>query len=239
MEEKKIKIEVSKVTLIFVILFGLCLLVWTFILGVWVGTKIGEKPREEVALNETAKEKVPVAQAPQVLPSENLKATNQTLNQIGNQTAALTNETAEIPKEPKEDIKEVKKEVKKEEKKEVKKEVKEKPKKAEAIKPSVSEEPKYTKKEVAKIASEIKSKETKAGGYFIQVGAFSHREKAISLADKAKKEGLPAEIKEEHTEGKTLFKVLIGGYESREIAEKKLEEVKKKLGIEKPFITKF
>ena len=37
MEEKKIKIEISKLALVFIILFSLSLLVWSFVIGVWVG----------------------------------------------------------------------------------------------------------------------------------------------------------------------------------------------------------
>ncbi len=50
MEEKKVKIEVSRLAFIFIILFGLSLLVWSFVIGVWVGTKIGTKTKEEIAL---------------------------------------------------------------------------------------------------------------------------------------------------------------------------------------------
>ncbi|MCD6490125.1 MAG: SPOR domain-containing protein [Thermodesulfobacterium sp.] len=51
MEEKKVKIEVSRLALVFIILFGLSLLVWSFVIGVWVGTKIGgETKKEEIAM---------------------------------------------------------------------------------------------------------------------------------------------------------------------------------------------
>ena len=53
MEEKKIKIEISKLALVFIILFSLSLLVWSFVIGVWVGTKIGSKSKkEEIALKQ-------------------------------------------------------------------------------------------------------------------------------------------------------------------------------------------
>ncbi|MCD6548826.1 MAG: SPOR domain-containing protein [Thermodesulfobacterium sp.] len=51
MEEKKVKIEVSRLAFVFIILFGLSLLVWSFVIGVWVGTKIGgESKKEEIAM---------------------------------------------------------------------------------------------------------------------------------------------------------------------------------------------
>jgi len=43
MSEKKFKIEISKLMLVFFILFGLCIMIWVFIIGIWVGTKISEK----------------------------------------------------------------------------------------------------------------------------------------------------------------------------------------------------
>ena len=53
MEEKKIKIEISKLALVFIILFSLSLLVWSFVIGVWVGIKIGSKSKkEEIALKQ-------------------------------------------------------------------------------------------------------------------------------------------------------------------------------------------
>ncbi len=52
-KEKKVKIEISKMALIFTILFSLSLLIWSFVIGVWVGTKIGVKPeKEEIAMEE-------------------------------------------------------------------------------------------------------------------------------------------------------------------------------------------
>lgn len=54
MEEKKVKIEISKLALVFIILFGLSLLVWSFVIGVWVGTKISAKAeKEEIAMEQT------------------------------------------------------------------------------------------------------------------------------------------------------------------------------------------
>ena len=53
MEEKKIKIEISKLALVFIILFSLSLLVWSFVIGVWVGIKIDSKSKkEEIALKQ-------------------------------------------------------------------------------------------------------------------------------------------------------------------------------------------
>lgn len=54
MEEKKVKIELSKLAFVFIILFSLSLLVWSFVIGVWIGTKIAVKTKEEVALEPSA-----------------------------------------------------------------------------------------------------------------------------------------------------------------------------------------
>ncbi len=51
MAEKKIKIEISKLTFVFVVLFSLCILVWTFIIGIWIGTKMGGKSEEKIVEN--------------------------------------------------------------------------------------------------------------------------------------------------------------------------------------------
>lgn len=236
MEEKKVKFELSKISLIFVILFALCLLIWTFILGVWVGTKIGGKQAsEEIALEQ----KVPQTTSPvvnatnmtQEVQNETQKAQNVTqMNQTENQTVA------QVKEEKKEVVShsEVKKpEVKKEvvpPKKEVHKEVAKKTEK----KSETAEAPKYAKKEVAHLAETIKEQST--GKFSVQVGAFSQKEKALSVVEKAKKLGYSAEVKEIASEGKTLYKVLVGRYGDRASADKAVKEIQSKLGIEKPFI---
>jgi len=67
MEEKKIKIEISKLALIFIILFSLSLLVWSFVIGVWVGTKIGSKSKkEEIALERPTISQEPISTQPPI-----------------------------------------------------------------------------------------------------------------------------------------------------------------------------
>jgi len=228
--DKKVKVELSRVALIFVILGALCILVWTFILGVWVGTKIGGKPHEEeIAMQkQEVKPLTPEPQNQTAVVSENATLTNQT---------EATNATAEAPKA----IEEKEKPKPQEEKKvSPPKEVAHKEVKAKATpkepahKETVKKEaakPQYTKKEVAQLATKIAEK-----GYFIQIGAFSEKAKAELLKEKAQKQGFTARIKEVSSEGKTLYKVLIGGYTNRGDAEKVVDSVKEKLGIEKPFI---
>lgn len=235
MDEKKVKFELSRVALIFVVLFGLCLLIWTFILGVWVGTKIGGKQApEEIALEKKVPESPPPlsVNATNATPEvEKAPQANQTTPQV-NQT---TNQTvAQLKEEKKEEA--PKTEVKgpaqapKHETEAPKKEVPKKVAKA-TEKPQT---PRYEKKEVAHLAEKIK--EEKTGKFSIQVGAFSQKEKALNMVEKAKKLGYTAEIKEITSEGKTLYKVLVGRYGDRTTADKAVGEIRNRLGVEKPFV---
>ncbi|PMP63969.1 MAG: hypothetical protein C0197_01615, partial [Caldimicrobium thiodismutans] len=173
MEEKKIKFELSRLGLVFVVLFALCLLIWTFILGVWIGTKIGGKREgEEIALKSEGISPSTVINQTGNVTSPAKEIHNETVLTPANQTEAKP------PEKPKEEVKtqapatQVEKPVK-EESKEPKT-----PKKAEVAKnkeekqvPSKEVKPSYTKKEVAQLASHIKEH-----GYFIQIGAFSQKD---------------------------------------------------------------
>ncbi|MFN4196408.1 MAG: SPOR domain-containing protein [Caldimicrobium sp.] len=244
MDKKKFKFELSFLGILFVILFTLCLLVWTFILGVWIGTKIGGKPQSEEVALESKKELV-------VAPSLFQKQTVETNATRNNET---TYGTPLPPQEPQSALKEEKtsqpqeqKEMKqtqvspmetpkpkKEEKTKVKKELSQK----EQVKKEV---PKYKKREVAQIASKVKSEATTglitgSSFYTLQVGAFSQKEKADEIKSKAEKIGYIAQVKEVSQEGKHLYKVFVGKFTKREEAEQAIASVKSKLGVEKPFI---
>lgn len=229
MEEKKLKFELSRLALVFVILFALCILVWTFILGVWIGTKIGGKPQaEEIAL-----EKGNASQVSSLnLPANESNATSQNAtpsegNETLNATPSAVKET-EISKP----IEEEKKEPEAKPKELVKKEVVKK-----EVKRAEKEKPTYQKKEVAHLAAKVKEENvTTTGFYTLQVGAFSHRDKAEELKKKAEKLGYYAQIKETTKDGKDLYKVYVGKYENRAQAEQSIAEIKTKLGIDKPFI---
>ncbi|MFB0566745.1 MAG: SPOR domain-containing protein [Candidatus Aminicenantaceae bacterium] len=55
--------------------------------------------------------------------------------------------------------------------------------------------------------------------YYIQVGAFSNKEAALSLADQFKKEGYPCLVSEPFTtDKKPTYRVRIGGYATKEEA---------------------
>ncbi|MCS7149608.1 MAG: SPOR domain-containing protein [Caldimicrobium sp.] len=224
MEEKKVKFELSRVALIFVVLFGLCILIWTFILGVWIGTKIGGKRvAEEVALDKKPE-----------IPPLNVPAITSNVTNVTNETAKITNETKAVQNETSiAKVDNTTKEVMKEEG--IKKEVPlaEKPKKSVESKP-VKEAPEYKRKEVAQLATKIK--EEPAGKFSLQVGAFSQKDKADQMVNKIKGLGYSAELKEVTQEGKILYKVYLGKFGSREEAEKAIPIAKERLGVEKPFI---
>lgn len=240
MEEKKIKFELSRVALIFVILFGLCILIWTFIFGVWIGTKIGGKPtvdEPKIAKKpELSPISPPVSNLTNVTESSDKIPSNITTQATpisANETkpaTALANQTNRtepaVAKEQKSQT----------QPSEVKKEptpVAEKQKRELATRPA-KEEPKYQKKEVAQLATKIK--EEPSGKFTIQVGAFSQRDKAEQMKQKIRDAGYTSEIREINQEGKTLYKVYLGRFSSREEAEKIIPSVKNKLGIDRPFI---
>lgn len=211
MEEKKVKIEVSKLALVFIILFALSLLIWSFVIGVWVGTKIEKETKKE----EIAFEQPTISQEP-VTPSTTLS------NETVPPAPSVSNET--VPSSPV---------------KIAPLPSTEKPTKEELAKKEVVIEQKkpaeYQKKEVAKIASQIK--ETSTPFYSIQIGAFSKKEVAEKLKDTAIFKGYKAFVKDYKTNGEILYKVYVGKYSTREEANKYLSQIVKDLNVEHPFIT--
>lgn len=109
----------------------------------------------------------------------------------------------------------------------------------EAEKPA--EQPKDTISE--ELASHQKAKaETKAkpaaipgrSGYYIQVGAFKSRDSAYGIANELKDQGFPAQVFDPSpTETNPLFKVRVGGYETRAQAEAELEKIAQAQGKQK------
>lgn len=73
--------------------------------------------------------------------------------------------------------------------------------------------------------------------YFIQVGAFNNRNAASTFADRFRKEGYPVLILEPYSSDKNpVYRVRIGGYASREEAQKAKEQLKSSLKIKDSFI---
>lgn len=62
--------------------------------------------------------------------------------------------------------------------------------------------------------------------YYIQVAALNSREAAVSFADQFKKRGYPALVLDPFTaDGRPIYRVRIGGYETREEAEDVLAQL--------------
>ena len=71
-------------------------------------------------------------------------------------------------------------------------------------------------------------------GYFIQIGAFKNRDSAYAMAEELKDLGFPAQVFDpSSTETNPLFKVRVGGYETRAQAEAELEKVANAQGKQK------
>lgn len=119
---------------------------------------------------------------------------------------------------------------------------KKKPAKIEVKKPAEAEIPKdLIRKELEshkKITEEVqkpivpKPTAPTKNLWYIQVGAFSNKNSAISLADQFKKEGYPSLVLEPFsTDRRPLYRLRIGGYKTKEEAESvkaKLKPTKKK-----------
>ncbi|WP_022854580.1 SPOR domain-containing protein [Thermodesulfobacterium thermophilum] len=224
MEGKKVKIEVSRIALVFIILFGLCVLVWSFIGGVWVGSKLGSKEQEKIAAESTSKEELP---PPPLLPSNEsaISPPSSGLNATAEKPVDLqknASSQAFVPPskpEPKAEAQVIEKEKKQA-----------KPKVSEVKEPSKEKTSISKTKEVAKISNQIKQ-----GSFALQVGAFSQKESAEKLRTLAEKKGYKVTVKAIPSEGKTLYKVYVGRYASREEAEKAATKVASDLGVSKPF----
>lgn len=240
MEEKKIRFELSRVAIIFVILFGLCILIWTFIFGVWIGTKIaGKQVVDETKLAkkpELSPISPPVSSLTNTTEAQDKAPSNLTAQAtgLGNETkvpAVVANQTDRTDQQgaKEQKISSPATEVKKEPALTTDKQ------KKEVASKSAKEEPKYQKKEVAQLATKIK--EEPSGKFTIQVGAFSQKDKAEQMRQRVREVGYSAEIREVTQEGKTLYKVYLGRFASREDAEKVLPTVKNKLNIDRPFVT--
>ncbi|MFZ8832003.1 MAG: SPOR domain-containing protein [Thermodesulfobacteriaceae bacterium] len=214
--EKKFKFEVSKLGLLFIVLFALCILIWTFILGVWIGTKIGEKPQFE-----TVKLEPQPAQTPQVSPVKEVAHSENQTNQAlgGNQT---TPQQVAFQVQPEQ---QTKPEVKVE---------KEKPT-PEPKTEKVKTEPVRTAKVPPQEKVKPQPHQEGMPFYALQVGAYSNKESAEKVKAEVEKMGFRALIKESIHDGKPIYKVLAGRFENREKAEQYKTMIEATLGV-RPFV---
>lgn len=104
-----------------------------------------------------------------------------------------------------------------------------------------AEQPKDTiREELAshqKVKAEAKTKPApipRSSGYYIQIGAFKNRDSAYAMADGLKDQGFPAQVFDPApTETNPLYKVRVGGYETRAQAEAELGKVAQAQGKQK------
>jgi DedD protein len=88
-----------------------------------------------------------------------------------------------------------------------------------------------------KVKAETKTKPTpipRSSGYYIQIGAFKNRDSAYTTAEELKDQGFPAQVFDPTpTETNPLYKVRVGGYETRAQAEEELGKVAQAQGKQK------
>lgn len=88
-----------------------------------------------------------------------------------------------------------------------------------------------------KVKVEAKTKPApipRSSGYYIQIGAFKNRDSAYAIAEELKDQGFPAQVFDPTpTETNPLYKVRVGGYETRVQAEEELGKVAQAQGKQK------
>ena len=70
-----------------------------------------------------------------------------------------------------------------------------------------------------------------AGGWFVQVGSFGNPDNARGLQERLEDHDYPALISRYRSDGTTLHRVRVGGFESREAAEAVLEALQDRMGL--------
>jgi cell division septation protein DedD len=70
------------------------------------------------------------------------------------------------------------------------------------------------------------------GVWVIQIGTFTDSLAAVQAADRYRQAELPAFVRRANQEGKTFFRLRIGGYDTREEARSVGEELKARYGLE-------
>ncbi len=74
----------------------------------------------------------------------------------------------------------------------------------------------------------------RSSGYFIQIGAFKNRDSAYVMAEELKDQGFPAQVFDPSPSDRNpLYKVRVGGYETRAQAESELEKLAEAQGKQK------
>ncbi|MGD9345610.1 MAG: SPOR domain-containing protein [Candidatus Aminicenantes bacterium] len=88
-----------------------------------------------------------------------------------------------------------------------------------------------------KVKEETKAKPApipRSSGYYIQIGAFKNRDSAYSMAEELKDQGYPAQVFDPSpSDTNPLYKVRVGGYETRAQAEAELDKLAQAQGKQK------
>ncbi len=212
---KKIKIEVSRLGFVFIILFVLCVLVWTFIIGVWMGNKLAEET------------KISTSEPEKFFTYEN--QTRKNSHEIGVSEKKIIEKKSEKKQTEKIEIKPHSVVVHKNLLNEMvsgKFESKEKKNKTHSVK---KHHP----------VSRKKVKKVKTIYYSVQIGAFSKYTSAITLKRKFEKRGYRVFIKKLLKGKRILYRVLVGKFASLTLAKKELKKISREFPEEKPFVVKF
>ncbi len=219
-DSKKIRFEFSRLGFAFVVLVFLCVVVWSFIFGVWIGIKLGSKPEQELTLKEA-----PLTSYPPEQEVANVSSSMVSKEALFNKTS-VTEEKVSKPKV----------ETKVEAKKEAKPKVKEK-KKEKAVVSKTKEKLHETKKKVSKKKTIRHVKRTKREVYYaVQVGAFSKYEFAKKMMKKLQSKGFKTELLVINKRKKKIYKVVVGKFHRRKEAEVEAVKVKEILGIKSAFV---
>jgi len=88
-----------------------------------------------------------------------------------------------------------------------------------------------------KVKEETKTKPApipRSSGYYIQIGAFKNRDSAYAMAEELKDQGYPAQVFDPSpSDTNPLYKVRVGGYETRAQAEAELGKLAQAQGKQK------
>jgi cell division septation protein DedD len=88
-----------------------------------------------------------------------------------------------------------------------------------------------------KVKAETKTKPApipRSSGFYIQIGAFKNRDSAYAMAEELKDQGFPTQVFEPTpSETNPLYKVRVGGYETRALAEEELGKLAQAQGKQK------
>ncbi len=204
---KRIKIEFTKLGFAFAVLFFLLIVLWSFIAGVWVGTKIEAESEKKVM------ESTPFI--PETPPS------------------LVENETQEVHKEipPKEESQKSETKINQEE---VKKESVKKAQEKKQTRKKLKETEKVEK--LAEEIKKSRDIVPPISYYTFQIASFTKKSLALKLKRDAEEKGYYAFIGKVKIHKRYYYRVYVGKFISRKEALKHIQQISKDFGVKKPLI---